>query len=375
MIRLLEIGLLFFLLFVLQNKLYARLWRLHLSVSVMFTRDHIYQGEWGELVEVIENRKRLPLAMLKVKFKTDRHLLFGDRKGSRTTDQFYRNDVFRVGSREKVTRTLKFQGGRRGYYTIDQVNLVASDLFFSHQMTAEQHVQARLYVYPRPYESQEMRLSLIWLNGEVLSRRHLLEDPFEYRGIRDYQPSDDMRSINWKATAKTGELKVNQKNCTSLKAVRIFLNLEDNGILKKEECVEACLRVAAGLCEYFLGQGMQVSCCGNSRDCITGEPLSLEAGAGAGQMTAVYKSLARTDAGDVLPFVPLWQNRLSDCAEGSFTFLVTPCHYDAFTELIRQFDRAGNDFVWFYPVCGTTDPKLPSDIEKHIRFLHIQGNA
>ena len=37
-----------------------------------------------------------------------------------------------------------------------------------------------------------------------------MEDPFEYRGIREYQPYDDMRSVNWKATAKTGDLKVNQ---------------------------------------------------------------------------------------------------------------------------------------------------------------------
>lgn len=113
MIRLLVIGVLFFLLFVLQKKLYERLWRRHLTVSVEFARDHIFQGDWGELEEIIENRKRLPLAMLKVKFKTDRHLVFGDRKGSRTTDQFYRNDVFRIGGLEKVTRTLKFQGGRR----------------------------------------------------------------------------------------------------------------------------------------------------------------------------------------------------------------------------------------------------------------------
>ena len=375
MIKLLGIGLIAYLLFIAQRRLYEKLWQKHLGISLSFGTNHIFEGEQGELREIIENRKRLPLSMLKVKFKTDRHLIFGNEKGSRTTDQYYRNDVFRISGGERVTRTLRFTGGKRGYYTIDEISLVASDLFFLGQMVADQPVRAELYVYPKPYDSRRLRQSFVQLNGEMLTRRHLLEDPFEYRGIRDYQPSDDMRSINWKATAKTGELKVNQKNCTSLKAVRIFLNLEDNGILKKEECVEACLRVAAGLCEYFLGQGMQVSCCGNSRDCITGEPLSLEAGAGAGQMTAVYKSLARTDAGDVLPFVPLWQNRLSDCAEGSFTFLVTPCHYDAFTELIRQFDRAGNDFVWFYPVCGTTDPKLPSDIEKHIRFLHMQGNA
>ena len=88
------------------------------------------------------------------------------------------------------------------------------------------------------YDSRRLRQSFVQLNGEMLTRRHLLEDPFEYRGIREYQPYDDMRSINWKATAKTGDFKVNQMGYTSLKSVRIFFNIQDDNILKKEEAVE-----------------------------------------------------------------------------------------------------------------------------------------
>ena len=90
-------------------------------------------------------------------------------------------------------------------------------------------------MYPKPFSHPDFKRSLKQLNGEVLTKRHLLEDPFEYRGIRDYQPQDDLKSINWKATARTGDLKVNQKNYTSQKSVRIFVNLEDTGILKKED--------------------------------------------------------------------------------------------------------------------------------------------
>ena len=215
MIRLIVIGILFFLLFLLQREVYKRLWNRHLTVTVAFGQDHIFQGSQGELKEIIENRKRLPLSMLKVKFKTDRHLLFDSGQGSRTTDQFYRNDVFHIGSGEKVTRTLKFQGGRRGYYHIDSASLVASDFLLTGMFLADVPAKTSLYVYPRPFDSREFRISLTKLNGEVLARRHLLEDPFEYRGIREYQPFDDMRSINWKATAKTDDLKVNQKNYTS----------------------------------------------------------------------------------------------------------------------------------------------------------------
>lgn len=205
--KILGIGLIGFFLLVFQKFVYEKLWYRHLSVHIGFAQDHIFEGEQGELKERIENRKWLPLAMLKVKFKTDKRLHFDNHKGSRTTDQYYRNDVFRIGGGEKVTRTLKFIGVRRGYYTINEIDLVASDLFFLDQMISEQQISAEIYVYPRPYDSNKLYQSLIQLNGEILSKRHLLEDPFEYRGIREYQPYDDMRRINWKATAKTGDRK------------------------------------------------------------------------------------------------------------------------------------------------------------------------
>ena len=252
MIQLLGIIVFALLLYLGQKYVYAKIWQRDLKVSLSFREDGIWEGQESELSEIIENRKRLPLTMLKVKFQTDRHLVFADTKGSRTTDRYYRNDIFQIGRLEKVTRALHFTGGRRGYYTIQEADLVASDLFLTAQYTATTPIEhCSLYVYPKPFSHPDFKRSLKQLNGEVLTKRHLLEDPFEYRGIRDYQPQDDLKSINWKATARTGDLKVNQKNYTSQESVRIFVNLEDTGILKKEDCVEACLQIATAETPVF----------------------------------------------------------------------------------------------------------------------------
>lgn len=372
MIKLLGIGLLFFLLFVLQKVLYEHLWQKHLKVDIAFSEEHIFEGEQGELKEIIENRKRLPLSMLKVKFKTDRHLLFDDFKGSRTTDQFYRNDIFRIGGGERVTRILKFRGGRRGYYTIDGISLVASDLFLTNQMVSDVPLHTFLYVYPKPYESEELRQSLVQLNGEVLTKRHLLEDPFEYRGIREYQPFDDIRSINWKATTKTGDFKVNQKNYTSLKSIRIFFNVQDDNIMKKEECVEASLRIVAGLSSFFLQQGIQVSCYGNGVDCRTGKHLSIESKAGDGQLDAIFRGLARLDLQrPVVSFTDTFEERLFSEAKGTVTCFVSPNQYDDFLLLLKRFQNAGNEYLWFYPVSGSREPELPPELAKQIRLIHL----
>ena len=372
MIKILGIGLIAYLLFIAQRALYEKLWRKHLRISVGFAMDHIFEEEQGEVKEIIENRKRLPLSMLKVKFKTDRHLLFGNERGSRTTDQYYRNDVFRIGGGEKVTRTLKFKGGKRGYYTIDEISLVASDLFFLSQMMADQPVKAELYVYPKPYDSSRLRRSFVRLNGEMLTKRHLLEDPFEYRGIREYQPYDDMRSINWKATAKTGDFKVNQRNYTSLKSVRIFFNIEDDSILKREDAVEMSLRIVVSLCLFFLQQGMQVSCYGNGVDILTHQPLCIDGKASQSQMDFIYRALARIDTTrQTANFVDTFEERLMKESKGSFTCFVAPNQYEDFTELLKRYEAAGNSFTWFYPVSGNQEPELMPELKKRVEVIYF----
>ena len=116
--RLITIGIVAALLFWLQARIYRKGWFSGLSVKVSFEQEALEEGMEGNVVEVIENRKRLPLPVLKVKFVTSRKLTFSDTKGSKTTDLYYRNDVFRVGALEKITRRVPFVASKRGYMNI-----------------------------------------------------------------------------------------------------------------------------------------------------------------------------------------------------------------------------------------------------------------
>ncbi len=374
MIQLLGIILFALILYLGQKYIYAKVWHRGLTVSLAFQEDGIWEGQESTLSEIIENRKHLPLTMLKVKFQTDRHLVFTDTKGSRTTDRYYRNDIFQIGRLEKVTRSLSFTGGRRGYYTISEADLVASDLFLTAQYTATTPIaRCSLYVYPKPFSHPDFRQSLKQLSGEVLAKRHLLEDPFEYRGIRDYQPQDDLKSINWKATARTGDLKVNQKNYTAQKSVRIFLNLEDTGILKKEDCVEACMQIAAALLLLFLEQGMQVALYCNGIDVRSGEHCILEAGGGMRQRNACLQALAGIDTSiPVQSFTELFTAKLTDTANTIYTCFISPNAYDDFAELLLQYHEQHPDMKWFYPYSEVTPPEAEEPLRSLITFISLR---
>lgn len=377
MIQLLGILVVALLLYLGQKTIYQKVWHKNLRVRLSFQEEGIWEGQESTLSEIIENQKKLPLTMLKVKFQTDRHLLFADTKGSRTTDKFYRNDIFQIGALEKVTRVLRFTAGRRGYYTIAEADLVASDLFLTAQYTATADIgHSSLYVYPKPFSHPEFRQSLKQLSGQVLTKRHLQEDPFEYRGIREYQPQDDLKSINWKATARTGEFKVNQKNYTAEKSVRIFINLEDTGILKKEDCVEASLQIATALLLLFLEQGMQVAVYCNGVDVLHNEPCILEAGGGIRQREAVLRSFALIDTSKpVRSFTELFSSRLSESSGALMTCIVSPNAYDNFASLILQYHTRHPDMKWFLPYSGTVPPEMEEELRSLITFISLREES
>ncbi len=377
MIQLLGILVVALLLYLGQKTIYQKVWHKNLRVRLSFQEEGIWEGQESTLSEIIENQKKLPLTMLKVKFQTDRHLLFADTKGSRTTDKFYRNDIFQIGALEKVTRVLRFTAGRRGYYTIAEADLVASDLFLTAQYTATADIgHSSLYVYPKPFSHPEFRQSLKQLSGQVLAKRHLLEDPFEYRGIREYQPQDDLKSINWKATARTGEFKVNQKNYTAEKSVRIFINLEDTGILKKEDCVEASLQIATALLLLFLEQGMQVAVYCNGVDVLHNEPCILEAGGGIRQREAVLRSFALIDTSKpVRSFSELFSSRLSEASGALMTCIVSPNAYDDFATLILQYHTRHPEMKWFLPYSGTVPPEMEEELRSLITFISLREES
>lgn len=372
MMKIIGIGLLAFWLLWLQRKIYGRLWNRNLGICLEFTEKSLFEGEKGELLEIIENGKRLPLPMLKVKFQTDRNLHFTDSDSAKVTDLYYRNDIFQIKGRERITRKLEFTAEKRGYYRIHNIDLVAADLFLSAEMIESRQTDQYLYVYPAPFVSDKLKRSLQQLNGEMLTKRHFLEDPFEYRGIREYQPYDDIRSINWKATARTGELKVNQKNYTALQSVRIFFNIEDNGILRKAEEVETSIRIVAGIASFFLKQGIRTACYGNGRDILRGEPVRIEAGAGAGQMQQIYRALARIDTNrGTADFVENFEQTLWEEGNGTTTVFISPNAYDGFLELISRYRQKAPDSVWFYPLpeAEKEEPELPGEWKGNVFFI------
>ncbi|MBP5281103.1 MAG: DUF58 domain-containing protein [Lachnospiraceae bacterium] len=373
MIQTILIGVVVLVAFLLQRKYYVAHWKEDLDVKVKFMEAELPEYEQGTLKIVIENRKKMPLSALVVKFQTDRHLEFEKNKGSVTTDQFYHNDVFQVGGGERVTRTLHFYGKKRGYYRINNIDLSGFDLLMSCEMHSSFQPSESIFVLPKPYESRDFQMMMQQLNGDMITKRNLYEDPFEIRGIREYQPFDSMRSINWKATAKTGKFMVNQRNYTTPKSVRIFLNLEDRHLLRKLDELEDCIRIAAGLSKYLLEQGIKVSFYCNSHDILTGDPILRAPGKGPNQISSILRNLCRIDLEkEAQDFATLFQRRILTDQENTYTCFISITHDDDFLALLQKFSAQGRVFSWFYPKSKRfIEDDIPVPLRSSLRQLRM----
>lgn len=369
------IGLVAVALYVFQAEIFKRFWDKKLSVSIAFENNTMQEGEKGWLREIIENRKRLPLPMLKVKFQCSRELQFSDEGNAAVTDFYYRNDIFTVMPYKKITRRLEFVAKKRGYYNIRRIDLVGADLFLTKEIHRQDMTDTVCVVYPKPLSRESVLPVLRQVQGELASRRQYIEDPFEYRGIREYQPFDELKNVNWKATAKTGDLKVNERGYTTRQAVRIFLNLTDDGVLKHEAALEDTIRLCVTLCMELLAMGNRVAVYANSVDCITGEVLQLAPNTGKTHMEAILRGLARLDTSKKTEdFEEKFSPLLEEGKEQFLTLFLSPNMEMGFQKFVREYAAGKAEYRWLWVTGEKSFPTMLPELEQYTTRIYVEGD-
>lgn len=241
-------------------------WSKEIAVRLWFETDAVYAGQETKLYEVIENTKAMPVPVLEVGFHMRKELVFVDVDNTNVSDFCYKRDVFSVLGRQKITRMLPVRCTKRGKYVVSEADLMTHTLLYRKRYRKGIATEAVLYVYPKMTDVSEIMTVCESLLGTLECAKRLYEDPFAFRSIRDYTMEDPMRSINWKASARTGSLMVNTFDSVRSQKAMIFLDVEDRGILRYEDLVEESIALAATLMRRLLRQGTDVGFVYNGND-------------------------------------------------------------------------------------------------------------
>ena len=256
---------------VLWNLYYRYSWAKNITVRLRFETDALYAGETTKLYEVIENRKAMPVPVLEVDFHTKRELNFAEEDNANVSDYIYKRDIFAVSGRQKITREIPLKCTRRGHYEIRETELTTHSLLYGKRLGRALESNAAIYVYPKMTNVSDIMPLCERMLGTLQCAKRLYEDPFAFRTIRDYTTDDPMKTINWKASAKTGTLMVNTFDSALSQKAMLFLDVEDTGILKYEDLVEESISIAATLVRRLLRQGIEVGFCFNGNTAAAGQ--------------------------------------------------------------------------------------------------------
>lgn len=370
--KMLWIGAAAFLCWQLQVFFYQKFWNRGLSAGVQFLQKAVREGGQGELREVVENRKFLPLPVLHVNIQVDRSLHFLTQGNVSVTDQTYRRDIFAILPYQRITRTLSFIGTRRGYYQSRRVELVGRDLFLVGPYVEKQQTDAELYVYPKAIPMEPVKTACQEMLGEYWWKKKLFEDPFAFCGIRDYESSDSFRQVNWKACGRTGQLKVNVYENTAMAQASVFLNVKGEDIWTEELLPESVIRIGGALAEQWLALGIPVGIWTNGRDVQNGGPVKVMPGAGPDHGTTILQALSRIqwrEAEDSLEW-----GRMEAEAAGSSLVVYVSCRRDE-TDLrnLEWLRQSGAETLWICPYTERQEAQRQVDTVLADRRLREEG--
>lgn len=342
---LLIIVLLASLIYFIQDKIYFKYWDKNLDVKLNFSTTKIVEGDKAQLIEVIRNAKKMPLPTVHLKFIASKNLNFFNENNSITTDFYYRNDVYSILGNKQIKRKLDFIATKRGYYTIDKVDIIANNIFLSNSFINSTKNSAFLYVFPRKIDNKDIPIPVDKIIGDYVNNQSLYEDPFQFKGLREYQPYDNISNINWKVSAKSNTLMINEHNTTSSLSINLILNC-DLPNFSIEELGEFSIRLMSTLCEKFCNYGINISFHCNTYDIDNTNLINVPMGNGNNIKTKINEALAKinfynktTDFSDLL---------ISISNNNSLKIIVSA---DYRNEIIKIYDnfKNRNNAIWIIP--------------------------
>ncbi len=268
----------------------------NLDIYMGFNEKEIAEGETGCMTIRITNKKAMPLPSILFKFSFGMGISLIDDENSVRSDNVYVKHIFTLLSYQRVTRKSRFKGKKRGYYEITDADIIVNDPMYINSEIVTVPLNIYVYVLPaRSGYSGDLIEPFRQINGQILMNSVIYEDPFEFRGIREYQTYDTIKKINWTASAKTGELKVNQYFDTAKLSVIILLNLEKARCSGDEMLQEESIRITRTFLEWFSAKGISACVYTNGCDIKSGKEIVVDKGAGTLHISNALRMLARID--------------------------------------------------------------------------------
>lgn len=284
------------------------------------------------IISVLENRKSLPVAYLKI--TEDIPVDLSNLKITLFAMPY-----------QRVKRTYPVSINKRGHYVFDKIKLEVGDLIGLNTSSKDIDYRQDLIVLPRKLALHENLVTYGNYQGDISVNRWIIDDPLMTIGIREYTGNESERYIHWPSSLRHGNLMVKNFDFTTDSSVNILLNVECfkpfwAGIENNK--IETCISLCRGIVEELEMSKIPYSFNNNS---FSNNERVKSSGVGPNKYKEVLKSLGKVEYGVMCDFETLI-DEIVDSKESFTTFVVvTPRLLKPYIKPLENLRKNNNKLI------------------------------
>jgi uncharacterized protein (DUF58 family) len=355
-------GALLFFLTMAASRLWSRFCLARLSYRRTLSRNRVFFGETVSLDLRLANSKPLPLPWVRVEDEFPGELSVEGGRLLADGGTVRLINLFTMGPYHAVTRRFTVRCRRRGDYSFGPAALYSADLFGFFKTGRIVGTAERLVVYPRVLPLASLALPPDQLFGDFRVRRHLYKDPFFSLGVRDYQPGDNPRQINWKASARLGSLQTKIFDHTT--SIQLIIFLDSRTVPRpfrkiNQPLLELSVVVAASLAARSLEGGYRTGLMVNEYDFGSGGYIKVPLGDRRDQLRRILEALARVRSVEKLDLGEMLLRENKRIAPGTSVAVITAALGVPLAEALSKLKQAGRKVILIVVGDAILPPGLP----------------
>jgi uncharacterized protein (DUF58 family) len=161
-----------------------------------------------------------------------------------------------IAPQAELSADLELRFQRRGRYSENSFGLATRFPFAFLTKTRRVPLQRTVLVYPAVEPTDEFLDVLPMMTGEI--EAFVRGRGYDLYRIREYMPEDSARHVDWKATAKSGSLKVREFSREDERKLRLVFDNPAPSVLPLET-YERAIQLAASLAWHFSNEDADLS--------------------------------------------------------------------------------------------------------------------
>ena len=332
--------------------------------SRSLSRHRAFIGDTLDYTISLTNEKIVPLIWVDIQdsFPAELELLGASLRGTGTELTKEHRITSSLLPYQRVSWKYSLRCDHRGYHRIGPARLRSGDIFGFTATEVHLTQVEHLLVYPRLVELEQ----LVWPSEHPLgeSKGHLpiYQDSSRFIGLRDYDPSDPMKHIDWKATARRSTIQTKKYEPVVALKVLIALNARTSEHAwqgANRRLFERAVTVAASLAKHCSDQRFSFGLLSNGVAVYSGKWINLRISNSGSQLDLVLESLAMAGQYAVASLLEVLRAERASMPSGTTVAIVTSLLTNALAEEIREIKSRGYQVVVFYSGDGAPRMEVP----------------